>query len=60
MLDLVPAERNALVVEAPINWNYTTWLKNRVSRSGRSLDLALLRTGGRAMLRMMNRPQHAS
>lgn len=59
-LALVPAQRNARVVEASISWNYTTWLNIAFLGLGALLVWRFLRTGGPAMLRMMNRPQHAS
>lgn len=55
-LGLVPAQRNARVVEASINWNYTTWLNIAFLGLGALLVWRFLRTGGPAMLRMMNKP----
>lgn len=59
-LGLVPAQHNARVVEASISWNYTTWLNIAFLVFGAVLIWRFLRTGGPAMLRMMNRPPHAS
>jgi uncharacterized membrane protein YraQ (UPF0718 family) len=53
---LVPAEREARVVEASIDWNYTTWLNLAFLILAGLLVWRFLKTGGLAMLRMMNRP----
>jgi uncharacterized protein len=58
-LGLVPAQRNAQIVEAAIAWNYTTWLNIAFLALAALLVWRFLRTGGPAMLRMMNRPAHA-
>jgi uncharacterized protein len=58
-LDLVPAQRNAQIVEAAIAWNYTTWLNIVFLALAALLVWRFLNTGGPAMLRMMNRPAHA-
>ena len=55
-LGLVPAQRNARVVDASITWNYTTWLNIFFLALAGFLGWRFLRTGGPAMLRMMNRP----
>ena len=55
---LVPSERTALVVEASIAWNYTTWLNLVFLVLAGLLVRRFLKTGGPAMLRMMNRPAH--
>lgn len=55
-LGLVPAQHNARVVEASISWNYTTWLNIAFLGLGALLVWRFLRTGGPAMLRMMNKP----
>ena len=55
-LGLVPAQRNARVVDASITWNYTTWLNIIFLALAVLLVWRFLRTGGPAMLRMMNRP----
>jgi hypothetical protein len=56
ILDLVPEERNAKVVEASVTWNYTTILNIAFLAMTLVLVVRFLRTGGPAMLRMMNRP----
>lgn len=56
VLGLVPAERHARVVEASVTWNYTTWLNIIFLGLALLLIRRFLRTGGPAMLRMMNRP----
>ena len=55
-LGLVPAQRNARVVEASLTWNYTTWLNIVFLLLAALLVWRFLKTGGPAMLRMMNRP----
>jgi uncharacterized membrane protein YraQ (UPF0718 family) len=56
-LGLIPRQRNALVVEAAIAWNYTTWLNIVFLALAAYLVWRFVRTGGVAMLRMMNRPE---
>ena len=53
---LIPSEREARVVEASITWNYTTWLNLLFLILAGLLVWRFLKTGGPAMLRMMNRP----
>jgi len=55
-LALIPSERQARVVEASIAWNYTTWLNLAFLILAALLIWRFLKTGGPAMLRMMNRP----
>jgi uncharacterized protein len=55
-LGLVPVQRNARVVEASITWDYTTWLNIAFLILAVLLIWRFLKTGGPAMLRMMNRP----
>jgi uncharacterized membrane protein YraQ (UPF0718 family) len=55
-LGLVPAQRNARVIEASVTWNYTTWLNIVFLVLAGLLVWRFLKTGGPAMLRMMNRP----
>jgi uncharacterized membrane protein YraQ (UPF0718 family) len=55
-LALIPSERQARVVEASIAWNYTTWLNLAFLILAGLLISRFLKTGGPAMLRMMNRP----
>lgn len=59
-LGLVPAQRNARVVEASLSWNYTTWLNIVFLVLAAVLVWRFLRTGGPEMLRMMNRPSHGA
>jgi uncharacterized protein len=49
-------ERHARVVETSITWNYTTWLNLVFLAVAALLVWRFLRTGGPAMLRMMNQP----
>jgi uncharacterized membrane protein YraQ (UPF0718 family) len=53
---LVPTQRNARVVDASITWNYTTWLNIAFLILAAVLVWRFFRTGGLAMLRMMNKP----
>jgi uncharacterized membrane protein YraQ (UPF0718 family) len=56
---LIPDQRQALVVEASIAWNYTTWLNIAFLLLAAALVWRFLRTGGPRMLRMMNAPMAA-
>jgi hypothetical protein len=58
VLGLIPDGRAARVVEASITWNYTTWLNIVFLGLAGLLVWRFLKTGGPAMLRMMNRPTH--
>jgi uncharacterized protein len=58
-LGLIPAERQARVVETSITWSYTTWLNIIFLALAAMLVWRFLRTGGATMLRMMNRPAEA-
>jgi uncharacterized membrane protein YraQ (UPF0718 family) len=53
---LIPSEREARVVEAAITWNYTTWLNLDFLVLAGLLVWRFFKTGGPAMLRMINRP----
>ncbi len=53
-LGLMPAQRNARVVEASITWDYTTWLNIAFLILATVLVWRFFKTGGLAMLRMMN------
>jgi hypothetical protein len=55
-LGLVPDVRNAKVVEAHVTWNYTTFLNIVFLALAAVLVWRFLRTGGPAMLRLMNEP----
>jgi len=55
-LGLIPAQRNAVVVEMSFDWNYTTWLNIVFLVLAGLLIWRFLRTGGPEMLRMMNKP----
>ncbi|MGB9377745.1 MAG: permease [Mycobacteriales bacterium] len=52
-LGLVPAKRNAHVLEAGISWNYTTCLNIAFLALAAALVWRFVRTGGLPMLRMM-------
>ncbi len=53
-LGLVPSQRNARVIEASVSWDYTTWLNIAFLVLAGLLVWRFLKTGGPAMLRMMN------
>jgi hypothetical protein len=55
-LGLVPAQRNARVVDAAITWDYTTWLNIAFLILAGWLVWRFFNTGGLATLRMMNKP----
>ena len=55
-LGLIPAERNAQVVESSVSWNYTTVLNLFFLTIAAVLVARFLRTGGPAMLRAMSAP----
>jgi uncharacterized membrane protein YraQ (UPF0718 family) len=50
---LIPAERKAMVMQAGISWNYTTWLNVAFLVLAAVLVVRFIRTGGLPMLRMM-------
>lgn len=55
-LGLIPSERNARVLEAGISWNYTSVLNILLLLVAAVLIVRFFRTGGPAMLRMMEGP----
>jgi uncharacterized membrane protein YraQ (UPF0718 family) len=54
VLGLIPDERDAKVMEASVSWNYTTFLNIAFLALTAILVARFLRTGGPAMLRMMD------
>jgi uncharacterized protein len=50
---LVPATRNAKVIQAPVQWDYTSVLNVVFLVVGAALVYRFVRTGGMSMLRMM-------
>jgi len=56
LVGLVPHVRHALVAEAQIAWNYTTWLDIIFLGLAAVLLWRFFTTGGPAMLRMMSEP----
>jgi hypothetical protein len=56
VVGLIPVQRNARVVEASIAWDYTTWLNIAFLILAAWLVWRFFKTGGLAMLRMMNMP----
>jgi uncharacterized membrane protein YraQ (UPF0718 family) len=59
-LSLIPTARHAPVLEEAIRWNYTTWLDLGFLGLAALLVWRFLRTGGPAMLRMMEAPSGMS
>lgn len=51
--DLIPSQRNAMVMESGISWNYTTWLNIVFLVVAAVLVARFFATGGMPMLRMM-------
>ena len=49
----IPSQRNAMVMDAGISWNYTTWLNIAFLALAAVLVVRFVRTGGIPMLRMM-------
>jgi uncharacterized membrane protein YraQ (UPF0718 family) len=60
VLGLIPDERKAKVMEASVSWNYTTFLNIMFLAITTILVARFLRTGGPAMLRMMNMAPEAT
>lgn len=52
-VDLIPTQRNAMVMEATISWNYTTWLNIAFLAVAAVLVIRFVTSGGMPMLRMM-------
>jgi uncharacterized membrane protein YraQ (UPF0718 family) len=50
---LIPSQRNAMVTEAGISWNYTTWLNIAFLALAALLVVRFVTTGGIPMLRAM-------
>jgi uncharacterized membrane protein YraQ (UPF0718 family) len=59
VLGWVPRQRELLVVEAHISWNYTTILNIIFLGLSALMVWRFLKTGNPAMLRMMNRPMES-
>jgi len=55
-LNLIPAQRHALVRMAHLSWNYTTFLNMAFAAFSLVLILRFATTGGLKMLRMMSMP----
>jgi len=51
--NLIPRERNAMVMSAGISWNYTTWLNIAFLVIAALLVVRFFASGGMPMLRMM-------
>jgi uncharacterized protein len=52
----IPSQRNAMVMDAGISWNYTTWLNIAFLALAAMLVVRFVTTGGIPMLRMMGGP----
>ncbi len=61
LLNLIPHERNAKVLEASVTWNYTTVLNIIFLIITALVVTRFIKTGGREMLKMMSQPadEHA-
>ncbi|MGP8303902.1 permease [Streptomyces inhibens] len=57
-LGLTPHQADAQIPMSGVSWNYTTWLNIVFLLLAAALVLRFLRTGGRAMLRMMGGSPH--
>jgi uncharacterized protein len=53
LVHLVPAQRNASVIEAHVSWNYTTWLNIAFLILAAVLLARFVISGGLPMLKMM-------
>src|SRR3954451_11758033 len=51
--NLIPTQRNAMVMSAGISWNYTTWLNIAFLVIAALLIVRFFTSGGMPMLRMM-------
>jgi uncharacterized protein len=58
--NLIPTQRNAMVIEASISWNYTTWLNIAFLALAAILIARFVTSGGLPMVRMMGGPPDAS
>jgi uncharacterized membrane protein YraQ (UPF0718 family) len=58
--NLIPAQRNAMVLEASISWNYTTWLNIAFLVLAVVLVARFVTSGGLPMVRMMGGSPGAS
>lgn len=56
LLNLIPAERTAKILEASISWNYTTALNLIFLTVSAWLVIRFFQTGGRGMLKAMSEP----
>ncbi|WP_082971192.1 permease [Mycobacterium sp. 852002-51971_SCH5477799-a] len=60
--NLIPMQRNAMVIEASISWNYTTWLNIAFLALAAILVARFVTSGGLPMVRMMggspDAPEH--
>lgn len=56
LLGLIPAQRTVAAISEGLHWNYTTVLNLLALLLAAALVIRFLRTGGPAMLTMMNRP----
>lgn len=59
LIGLIPETRDAKVVEASVEWNYTTILNVIFLVLATTLTVRFLKTGGTDMLRMMEKPSDA-
>jgi uncharacterized membrane protein YraQ (UPF0718 family) len=57
-LGIIPQNRNVVAITEGIRWNYTTVLNIIFLVVAAALVIRFLRTGGLAMLKMMDTPEH--
>ena len=57
-LGLIPQNRNVVAITEGLQWNYTTVLNIIFLALAAILVIRFVRTGGIAMLRVMDKPEH--
>jgi hypothetical protein len=57
-LGIIPQNRNVVAITGGVHWNYTTVLNIIFLVLGAILVIRFIRTGGGAMLKMMNSSEH--
>ncbi len=57
-LGIIPQNRNVVAITEGVHWNYTTVLNIIFLVLGAILVIRFIRTGGVAMLKMMNGSEH--
>ena len=57
-LGIIPQNRNVVAITEGVSWNYTSLLNIIFLLLAVILVIRFITTGGMAMLKMMNRPEH--